>query len=146
MTRRTSIAKLIAVVMMALALVPGLGACPSPGVSPRWLVVWRVGGAGGGAGAEQFRCIITRPRDAGRVSEAIARRTSAGIPFGRVRFGTAENLGHHWHMENVRLVDVTAEIYDGRPSDIDNDLIGWINTLKRYGPWSARPVQMFPMQ
>lgn len=143
MTRRTSIVKLAAILTMALALVPGMGACPSPGVSPRWVVVWRVVG---GSGAEQFRCIITRPRDAGRVVEAIARRASAGIPFGRVRFGTAENFGHHWHMENVRLVDVTAEIYDGRPSDIDGNLVGWINTVKRFGPWSARPVQIFSLQ
>ena len=145
MTRRLLFSLTMAVLAGLMLNLRGAAACPQPLVSPRWLVVWRVGGGGGGGG-EELRCIITRPRDAGRVSEAMARHTSAGIPFGRVRFGTAENFGHYWHMESVRLVDITAEIYDGRPSDIDRDIVGWMTSVKRYGPWSARPVRMLPIQ
>jgi hypothetical protein len=63
-----------------------------------------------------------------------------------VRFFPRENHGHFWHMENVRLVEITVEIYDGRPSDIDRDIVGWMTTIKRYGPWSARPVKITRIQ
>jgi len=132
---RTNPRTVLATLVLALALVVFAlsAACPAP--APQWVVVWRVGD-------EQFRCLITRPADAARISRAIHDRSAAGIPLGRVRFGPAENGGHFWHLERVRLVGFTVEIYDGRPSDIDADIFGWIRNVKRYGPWSARPVWM----
>jgi hypothetical protein len=42
----------------------------------------------------------------------------------------------------VKLVEVTIELCDGRPSDLDRDLEYWLGTVKRYCPWGARPVRL----
>jgi len=40
------------------------------------------------------------------------------------------------------MVDVTAELYDGRPSDVENDLNYWIDTVKRLAPWSDHIINI----
>jgi hypothetical protein len=42
----------------------------------------------------------------------------------------------------VRPVEVTIELCDGRPSDLDRDLEYWRGSVKRYCPWGARPVRL----
>jgi len=125
----------VAVTVVAAAGIFALANLGGTADPPRWLVKWRVG-------PERFKCYITRPADVTRVQEALYLHTTAGIPLGRVKLGTEENTDHAWHMENVRLVDVTAEIYDGRPSDVDANLDYWRHTVKRFGPWSARPLSI----
>ena len=49
--------------------------------------------------APQRRC---RPRET-----AIRLGESAGIPIGRIYRGTQVDVGHRWHLRNVRLVDAT---------------------------------------
>lgn len=56
--------------------------------------------------------------------------------------GYNKNAGHsfNWHfIENKwSLVDVSAEIYDGRAhSDVDKNPAYWQDTLKRFSPWGS---------
>jgi hypothetical protein len=101
----------------------------------RALVTWKVG-------PETFRTYLNRPEDVGAVRTAIRRGEPAGIPIGRIYRGARENTGHGWHLRNVRLVEVTIELCDGRPSDLDGDLDYWAGTVRRYCPWAARPVRL----
>jgi hypothetical protein len=39
-------------------------------------------------------------------------------------------------------VEVTIELCDGRPSDLDAELDYWAGTVKRYCPWGARPIRL----
>ena len=40
--------------------------------------------------------------------------------------------------DNWELTEISAEIYDGRPySDVDTDTDYWLNTVKRFAPWSS---------
>jgi hypothetical protein len=56
--------------------------------------------------------------------------------------GYNKNAGHEfkWHFreDDWQLVDVTAEIFDGRPySDVDLHTDYWLDTVKRFGSWSS---------
>ncbi len=128
--------RLAALVLTALlaGLVLAPGAAPAP-TAKRALVTWEVTG-------ERFRTYVLRSDDVARVKRAIRLGESAGIPIGRIYRGTQVNVGHRWHLRNVRLVDATIELCDGRPSDLDSDLSYWIDTVKRYCPWGAEPVRL----
>ena len=63
--------------------------------------------------------------------------------------GYNKNASHQfkWHFkeDDWQLVDLTAEIYDGRAyTDIDLDLSYWLNTIKRYGAWSSYIKRKLP--
>lgn len=56
--------------------------------------------------------------------------------------GYNRNAGHQfkWHFkeDQITFVDLSAEIYDGRPySDVDINLDYWLNTIKLFGPWNS---------
>ena len=101
----------------------------------RAVVTWKVTG-------ETFRTYLNGQSDIAAVQQAIRDHSSAGIPIGRIYRGTQVNTGHRWHLRNVRLVESTIELCDGRPSDLDSDLPYWIDTVKRYCPWGAKPVRL----
>lgn len=68
-----------------------------------------------------------------------ARRAQAGIgpkiPNGRIVAGTQVNTGWSWHLVDVEFADVTIEICDGRPSDVEKE--GPAYAGGRYCPWGA---------
>ena len=56
--------------------------------------------------------------------------------------GYNKNAAHEfkWHFkeDDWNLVDVTVEIYDGKPfTDIDSNLSYWLDTVKRFGSWGS---------
>ena len=67
------------------------------------------------------------------------------LVFGELAYGNGgfnRNAGHwfNWHFpENSwNLVDVTAEIYDGRPySDVEVNADYWQNQMQQYGSWGS---------
>ena len=67
------------------------------------------------------------------------------IVFGKLQAGSGgynRNASHlfKWHFkeDDWSFVDVTIEIYDGRPySDVDSDTAYWLNTMTRYGSWGS---------
>jgi hypothetical protein len=123
-------------VCAALLALVAAGAGTADGNAPRRaLVTWKVQG-------ETFRTYLRRDADVRKVRKAIRQHSTAGIPNGRVVRGTRENKGHAWHLVNVQLADVTTEVCDGKPSDVDGNLAYWAGTVKRFCPWSARPTAL----
>jgi hypothetical protein len=67
------------------------------------------------------------------------------IVFGKLQAGSGgynRNAAHlfKWHFKEDEwsFVDMTIEIYDGRPySDVDSDTSYWLNTMTRYGSWGS---------
>ncbi len=56
--------------------------------------------------------------------------------------GYNKNSSHQfkWHFkeDNWELADLSIEIYDGRPfTDVDTDISYWLDTVKRFAPWSS---------
>jgi phospholipase/carboxylesterase len=60
----------------------------------------------------------------------LAGEAAPGIPHGRVvRGGPDVNVGYSWHIDpaSVEFVEMTTEVCDGRPSDVERrDQIGWV--------------------
>jgi len=75
---------------------------------------------------------------------AAARRAQAGgparIPNGRIVRGSQFNTGWSWHLEDVEFAEITIEVCDGRPSDVERE--GPAFGGGRYCPWSAAVVRI----
>jgi len=83
---------------------------------------------------ETFRVLLN-----GSVQIAAARAAQQGgparIPNGRLVSGTQVNTGWSWHLEDVVFAEVTIELCDGRPSDVERE--GIVFGGGRYCPWAA---------
>jgi hypothetical protein len=62
----------------------------------------------------------------------------ARIPNGRVVAGTGVNVGWSWHVEDVEFAELTTEVCDGRPSDVEREGVSFGGG--RFCPWTARVV------
>lgn len=77
-----------------------------------------------------------------QLQKAVSQRK---ILMGKIMEGSGgynKNAAHEfaWHYKEDawELVDVSAEIYDGRPySDLDQHPDYWLGNLKRYSPWGS---------
>ena len=59
----------------------------------------------------------------------------ARIPVGRLVPGTQVNTGWSWHLEDLTFAEVTIELCDGRPSDVER--AGSQFGGGRFCPWTA---------
>ena len=88
---------------------------------------------------ERFRVWLPTPEQI-----AAARAAQAGgpadIPTGRIVSGTQVNTGWSWHLEDVSFAEVTIEVCDGRPSDVERQ--GTSFGGGRFCPWTARIVEI----
>ena len=64
----------------------------------------------------------------------------ARIPNGRVVAGTDVNVGWSWHLENVEFAELTTEVCDGRPSDVEREGVRFGGG--RFCPWTARVISI----
>jgi hypothetical protein len=62
------------------------------------------------------------------------------IPIGRIAPGTQVNAGWSWHLEDIRFAEVTIELCDGRPSDVERAGVQFGGG--RFCPWSATVVRI----
>jgi hypothetical protein len=85
-------------------------------------------------GDQSFRVKVTTRA---QVDAAMAAKAggSARIPNGRIVAGTDVNSGWSWHLVDVTFAEVTTEVCDGRPSDVE--LAGVNFGGGRYCPWTA---------
>ena len=69
-------------------------------------------------GSETFRVALT---SADQVTAARAAQNGgpARIPVGRIAPGAQVNTGWSWHLEDLAFAEVTIELCDGRPSDVE---------------------------
>jgi len=129
-TRERRPAALAAALLLVAA---GLAGCSSPTEpSERALVTFRVG-------AEQFRVQLNSQEqvDAARRAQQGGR---ARIPSGRIVPGTSENTGWSWHLEDVNFAEVTIELCDGLPSDVERGSVQFGGG--RFCPWSASVISI----
>ena len=86
-------------------------------------------------GSEAFRVALTT---ADQVAAARAAQSGgrAKIPIGRIVPGAQVNTGWSWHLEEVTFAEVTIELCDGRPSDVERAGVQFGGG--RFCPWSAR--------
>ena len=120
--RRSSLASLL-VLSVAAAACGGADTAPSPTRTATIRVA-----------DETFRIALTT---ADQVAAAEAAKAGRGprIPNGRIAAGTGVNTGWSWHLVDVEFADVTIELCDGRPSDVEK--AGPSYGGGRYCPWGA---------
>jgi hypothetical protein len=86
-------------------------------------------------GSESFRVLLKTDSQI-RGAEIARAGGQARIPIGRIVAGTEVNAGWTWHLEDVTFVEVTIELCDGIPSDVERAGTAFGNG--QYCPWSAR--------
>ncbi len=122
----------LATTMFAAALWPacdfGGPASPSQGTVVTFQVV-----------DETFRVHLLDERQIDAAHRA-ANGGAARIPNGRVVPGAGVNSGWSWHLEDVEFAELTAEVCDGRPSDVERDGVNFGGG--RFCPWTARVVSI----
>jgi hypothetical protein len=64
----------------------------------------------------------------------------ARIPIGRVVAGRGVNVGWSWHLEDVEFAELTTEVCDGRPSDVEREGVNFGGG--RFCPWTARVISI----
>lgn len=91
---------------------------------------------------EAFRALLTDPTDIAIAHGLLAGEDVASIPNGLVLRRTGVNEGWSWSMDpgDFEFADVTMEVCDGLPSDVEAGLV----TSERYCPWSAVVVAIEP--
>jgi hypothetical protein len=131
-------ALLLAVTLMGTACAAGGDASPSPSAAAGPVIVtFEV------AGGERFKVLLTDPADIDVANRLAAGDNEApGIPNGRVVRETGVNESWSWSLdpEDFEFADVTIEVCDGVPSDVEAGLV----TSDRYCPWSALIADIQP--
>ena len=87
------------------------------------------------AGGETYKVLLTDPEDIEIANQLVAGEDVPSIPNGRVVRETGVNEGYTWSIDpaDFEFAEVTIEVCDGTPSDVEQGLV----TSDRYCPWSA---------
>jgi hypothetical protein len=64
----------------------------------------------------------------------------ARIPNGRIVAGAGVNVGWSWHLVHVEFAELTTEVCDGRPSDVEREGVNFGGG--RFCPWTARVISV----
>lgn len=140
MTKRSGawLGAALVVAMLGAGCTPGSGASTPPASS---------GAPDGGVvvtfqvADEQFRVELTDPADIDIARRLLAGEAAPSIPNGVVvRGDPGVNIGYSWHLDpnSIEFADVTTEVCDGRPSDVEANAI----TSDRFCPWDARVIEI----
>lgn len=73
----------------------------------------------------------------------MAAKKPATIVFKTLLDGSDCDSRWTFHVDPAQMdwPQLTTEVCDGRPSDVDGDKKHWVNDVKRLCPWSSRPYQ-----
>jgi hypothetical protein len=91
------------------------------------------------AQAEEYKIRLTEPADIAIARQLLNGEAAPTIPNGIVVRGDSDvNVGYTWHIDpdSVDFVDVTTEVCDGLPSDVEQGII----TSDYYCPWGAEVI------
>ena len=88
---------------------------------------------------ETFRVHLTTDEQI-RGAELALGNGPAKIPNGRIVTGEDVNQGYSWHLVDVTFAEVTIELCDGLPSEVQRAGVSFGGG--RYCPWSARVVSI----
>lgn len=124
--------------VLLVACAAGASVSPSPSTAPSRstgvVVTFRVIG-------QEFRVELTDPNDVEVAHRLLRGDEAPRIPNGIVvRGDPGVNTGYSWHIDpaSLEFADVTTEVCDGLPSDVEANSI----TSDRYCPWQAEVIEI----
>lgn len=88
---------------------------------------------------ETFRVHLTTDEEI-RGAELALGSGPAKIPNGRLVTGADVNEGYNWHLVDVTFAEVTIEVCDGLPSEVQRAGVNFGGG--RYCPWSAKVMSI----
>ena len=109
-----------------------------PALSGGILVTFDVGG-------EKYSIFITNKETIEQVFALQRNESEAKIPSGRLLRGSVPyNEPWSWHIdsEDIHMAEVTIELCDGTPSQVEDNLDYWVNSVQRFCPWNAKVVKI----
>jgi hypothetical protein len=123
-----------ALLILAVSACSTPGTDPSPGPADGVVVTLLV------VEEEQYRIRLTDPADIDVARKLLAGDEAPAIPNGKVVYGDdgGVNTGYSWHIDpdDIDWADMTIELCDGRPSDVEDRAISGA----RYCPWHAKVI------
>ena len=120
--------------LLILLILPGCGGSNDGGANDEGAVVTFLV-----ADREQYKVQIIDPEDINMARNLLAGDEDPKIPNGIViRDDPGVNEGYSWHIDpaSFEFADMTTEVCDGLPSDVENEII----TSEYYCPWAAQVV------
>jgi hypothetical protein len=124
---------------LAAALLSGLACKDSNPAEPSDALFEILASAASG---ETFRIQVSDPSQIAAL-ESLLGQGNRKIVSGALRRGNGGfNTPWSWHMapDSIEVADVTIELCDGRPSDVESALDYWIDTVGRFCPWGTEVV------
>lgn len=134
-----SIRTLLLSTATALLAACGGGGGDDPAPPPAEPVTFAFRTETGGAGQE-FRYATTSQEFIAKARAQLLLPVASRrqFPSGAIAAGNGGvNLNWGWHFTDLALVDAAIELCDGSPSMVQADLGYWLNTVKRFCPWSG---------
>ena len=130
MTRRDAVARISSVLVLVPLLIGGCGGGGNASASADAPVVVTFEVVD-----ERYKVLLTEPADIDTARRLLAGEDVPSIPNGRVIRETGVNEGYGWSIDpnDIEFADVTIEVCDGLPSDVEMGIV----TGDRYCPWSA---------
>ena len=126
-------------ISLVVAAVLALSGCtPSENLEGGILVTFDVVG-------EEYSIFITNEETIADVLAVKNGQSQATIPSGLIVDGAVSyNEPWSWHIdsEDIHMAELTIELCDGTPSQVEENLDYWLDTVKRFCPWSAEIVEI----
>ncbi len=93
---------------------------------------------------EPLTVFITNPKTIQDVIDRTIGVSIKRIPMGRVVRGTLYDPRWSWHLEpeSVTMNDITMELCNAKPSDVEANLEKWLRDVGFYCPWNAEIVNV----
>ena len=94
---------------------------------------------------ENYNIFITNEETIEDVFAVQRGESNALIPSGRLIKGSVQyNEPWSWHIdsEDIHMAEVTIELCDGKPSQVEAQLDYWVDVVQRFCPWSARILKI----
>ncbi len=94
---------------------------------------------------EQYSIFMTSKETIKEVYALQEGKSRATIPNGKLIKGSVPyNKPWNWHIDpqNVVMTQLSIELYNGLPSNIEQDLDYWVYWIQRYAPRSAKIIEV----
>ncbi|MFI6393359.1 hypothetical protein ACIBHY_40545 [Nonomuraea sp. NPDC050547] len=94
-------------------------------------------------GGESFRVRLVEPNDVEAAYRNLSGQGNRQHINGKILTGTDVNVGWSWHLDpsDVEFVDISMELCDGKPSDVENGTLSG----DRFCPWGTQVVDIQPL-